>query len=292
MVDFLKNDRLLADGDWWAPEVCSRAVLRKGCSASHLFLLNYSLYICKMIELPLCFLPAFLLRLVVLNPMLLMTQGTVDGAIMAFTRGAAFNIGGGFHHSSRSKSGGFCIFPDISLAIYHLRDYFGLSRFMIIDLDAHQGDGHERDFMDDPNVHIVDFYNPDVFPGDHYARKAIKTGFHVRYETKDAQYLEQVHRKIGQAVEVFQPEFIVYNAGTDISSGDPLGHLNISDQAIIERDEAVFEIALGKKIPILMILSGGYQKKNAKTIAESISNLHRRFNVLNMQKAVDTSKKQ
>ncbi len=31
---------------------------------------------------------------------------------------------------------------------------------MIIDLDAHQGNGHERDLMDDQNVHIVDAYNP------------------------------------------------------------------------------------------------------------------------------------
>ena len=290
-MDFLKADRLLADGDWWEPEVCSRAVLRKGCSASHLFLLNYSLYVCKMIELPLCFLPACLLRPLVLNPMLLMTQGTVDAAVMAFTRGVAFNIGGGFHHSSRSRSGGFCIFPDISLAVYHLRDYFGLRKFMIIDLDAHQGDGHERDFMLDPNVHIVDFYNPDVFPGDQYARKAIKTEFLVRYETKDDRYLQQV-QKIRQAVQDFGPEFIIYNAGTDISSGDPLGHLNISDKTIIDRDEEVFDIALGNKIPILMVLSGGYQKKNAKTIAESISNLHHRFNVLDLQKTVDPNKKQ
>lgn len=287
---FLKEDGLLQEDEHWSPGVCSRAVLRKGCSMKHLFLLNYSIYISKMIELPLCFLPAFLLRLVVLNPMLMMTQGTIDGAIMAFNRGVAFNIGGGFHHSSRSKSGGFCIFPDISIAIYHLRDYFGVKKFMIIDLDAHQGDGHERDFMNDPAVHIVDFYNPDVFPGDEYAKKAIKTEFHVKYKTRDEEYLLNVEKKISAAISSFQPDFIIYNAGTDISNGDPLGQVNISDEAIIKRDEAVFSMALKAKKPILMILSGGYQKKNAKTIADSIKNLHQQFNILGNQNGISANK--
>ena len=31
---------------------------------------------------------------------------------------------------------------------------------MIIDLDAHQGNGHERDYINNPNVYILDAYNP------------------------------------------------------------------------------------------------------------------------------------
>ena len=32
---------------------------------------------------------------------------------------------------------------------------------MIIDLDAHQGNGHETDFLNDKEtVYIVDFFNP------------------------------------------------------------------------------------------------------------------------------------
>ena len=46
---------------------------------------------------------------------------------------------------------------------------------MIIDLDAHQGNGHERDMMDDQNVHIVDAYNPHIYPHDVFAMRGIKT---------------------------------------------------------------------------------------------------------------------
>ena len=30
---------------------------------------------------------------------------------------------------------------------------------MIIDTDAHQGNGHERDFVGDPDTFILDIYN-------------------------------------------------------------------------------------------------------------------------------------
>lgn len=63
--------------------------------------------------------------------------------------------------------------------------------------------------------------------------------------------------------------------------GDPLGDLNISEKGIIERDELVFRHAYEvNKVPILMVLSGGYQQSNAPNIADSIRNLSEKFNLL------------
>ena len=47
-------------------------------------------------------------------------------------------------------------------------------KVMIIDLDAHQGNGHERDFMNDDNVYILDMYNRSIYPRDGFAKTAIK----------------------------------------------------------------------------------------------------------------------
>ena len=33
-----------------------------------------------------------------------------------------------------------------------------------------QGNGHERDFIDDPNVYIMDVYNFGIYPRDTYAK--------------------------------------------------------------------------------------------------------------------------
>jgi histone deacetylase 11 len=76
-----------------------------------------------------------------------------------------------------------------------------------------------------------------------------------------------------QALDEFKPQFIIYNAGTDILAGDGLGRLNVSAQGIIERDQIVFQQARKRNIPMLMILSGGYTLQSAGVISKSIANL-------------------
>lgn len=77
--------------------------------------------------------------------------------------------------------------------------------------------------------------------------------------------------------ETFKPEMIIYNAGTDCMEGDPLGRLNISPEGIIKRDLAVFKESLDAHVPVVMVLSGGYQLTNAPVIADSIKNLVEKF---------------
>lgn len=45
-------------------------------------------------------------------------------------------------------------------------------------------------------------------------------------------------------------------------------------QGIVKRDEVVFRVVRAHDIPILMVTSGGYQKRTARIIADSILNLH------------------
>ena len=115
----------------------------------YLFKLQYTLFICAKVEVPLFILPAFFLRFRVLNPMMRCALGSVDAAFMALDHGWAINLGGGYHHASRKDGGGFCIYPDITMIAHYLRKEKRASKILIIDLDAHQGNGHERDFIGD-----------------------------------------------------------------------------------------------------------------------------------------------
>jgi histone deacetylase 11 len=135
----------------------------------------YSLFVSKYVELPLCILPASLIRWRLLNPCLYATQGTIDGGLMAIEKGWAINFSGGYHHAHCANGGGFCIYPDITLVIRYLKEFRRqkMKKFMIIDLDAHQGNGHERDFMDDDSVFVFDAFNPHIYPGDTFARKKL-----------------------------------------------------------------------------------------------------------------------
>lgn len=119
------------------PAEPTREFLLEKMSPFYLFKLCYSLYICKCLEVPLFFLPAWFLRMRVLDPMLKATQGSVDAAIMAFDHGWAINLSGGYHHANCKSGGGFCIYPDITFIVHFARKYKGIRRVLIIDLDAH-----------------------------------------------------------------------------------------------------------------------------------------------------------
>lgn len=47
-------------------------------------------------------------------------------------------------------------------------------------------------------------------------------------------------------------------------------------QGIIDRDEIVFQKVRQRRIPIVMLTSGGYQRVTAAVIADSIANLNKK----------------
>ena len=203
-------------------------------------------------------LPGWLLRMRLLEPMQCATLGSVEAACMAHIHGWAINLGGGFHHATHSSGGGFCIYPDITFITRYMEEWHGINRFMIVDLDAHQGNGHERDHQDKDKYHILDAYNHRIYPGDELAKEFISTDIDASRFNSDERYLRKVREELENAMETFKPKFLIYNAGTDCMRGDPLGRLDISEQGIVDRDEMVFEIFLRRKVPVVMILSGGY----------------------------------
>lgn len=174
------------------PSIISRKLLLQKMSKLYLLKLNYSIAICSCIEMPLCFIPSPLLRWRVLNPMMFATQGTILASISALKLKWAINLSGGFHHATCTKGGGFCVYPDISLAVHYLQTRHGIQRIMIIDLDAHQGNGHQRDHLNRDDIFIVDAYNHHIYPGDKAAKKAIRRDIIVNSSTTDAEYLDKV----------------------------------------------------------------------------------------------------
>ncbi|XP_021335266.2 histone deacetylase 11 isoform X1 [Danio rerio] len=286
VIRFLKEEQFITDEIIVLAREASEADLLVVHTARYLNRLKnailegsreWSLVVATITEIPpLLFLPNFLVQRKVLRPLRTQTGGTIMAGKLAIDRGWAINVGGGFHHCSSDKGGGFCAYADITLAIKFLFERVeGVASATIIDLDAHQGNGHERDFLEDRRVYIMDVYNRHIYPGDGYAKRAIKRKVELDWGTEDSEYLQKVDLHSEGALNEARPDIIIYNAGTDILDGDPLGGLAISPQGIIKRDEIIFRAARRRGIPILMVTSGGYQKKTARIIADSILNLHR-----------------
>ncbi|KAH9644559.1 hypothetical protein HF086_000333 [Spodoptera exigua] len=189
-----------------------------------------------------------------LKPMRLQTGGSVLAGKLALERGWAINVGGGFHHCSGDKGGGFCPYADITLLIRFLVLHQMIQNAMIVDLDAHQGNGYERDFLGVPEVYIMDMYNKYIYPNDKHAKRAIRKKVELGNKVEDMEYMLKLRQNLKEALKEFKPDIL----------------------GIVKRDEFVFETCKAENIPIVMLTSGGYLRKTARIIADSIMNLHRK----------------
>jgi len=181
----------------------SRRWLLNNMSSGYLRTFNVSFFVSKYVELPLFFLPGWFLRSQMLEPMMLGSKGSVDAAFLAMHKGWAINLAGGFHHATRENGEGFCVFPDITFVTYYLRKIYNVKKILIIDLDAHQGNGHERDHMGDANTFIIDAYNHSIYPGDAFAKKGIHYDIDINSNTTDAAFIKDINKGMTKAMEEF-----------------------------------------------------------------------------------------
>nr|XP_018916208.1 PREDICTED: histone deacetylase 11 [Bemisia tabaci] len=272
----LKKENMLSDETVSTPVEADAEMLLLVHTQKYLNSLKWSWKVAKITEIPaIAIIPNWIINQRYLKPMRFQVGGSVLAGELAIHRGWSINIGGGFHHCSGNEGGGFCSYADITLLIKWLFKFYPqrVKTAMIVDLDAHQGNGHERDFFNDEKVFIMDVFNREIYPRDSPAKEAIKCMVELESYTSDSEYLDLVERKLERSLHKFHPDILVYNAGTDILSGDPLGRLDISAEGIIRRDEIVFMKARERRVPIVMLTSGGYLKKTAEIISRSILNL-------------------
>jgi len=259
--------------DFFSPKEVTEKELLSVHSEEYITSLKNPVNIAKIAELSLlASMSTEFLQNQLLRSVRLATGGTILGASLAKEYGWAINLSGGYHHAKANTGGGFCFYADIPIAIYKLFKMNPELSVLIIDLDAHQGNGYASIFEDDERIHILDVYNREIYPNDTEAKRYIEFNYPVKSYMEDEEYISLVEKAIPDAVAKSNPRLIVYIAGTDILKGDELGCMGVSEDGIIKRDEIVFKNAIGKGIPILMVLGGGYSKKSALVTAKSIGN--------------------
>src|SRR5215204_2985290 len=68
-------------------------------------------------------------------------SGTISAARLAVETGIASNLAGGTHHAYPDRGEGYCVLNDVAVAIRVLQRERRVEKFLIVDLDVHQGDG-------------------------------------------------------------------------------------------------------------------------------------------------------
>lgn len=268
----------IAQDELYRPEKATYEQLREVHSAQYLDGLKKSSLVARIAEVPpLKYVPNFLLQKGMLNSMKYATGGTVLAAQLAMKEGWAVNLGGGYHHAKSRGGEGFCFFADIPLAIKKLRETHKDLKVLVVDLDAHQGNGLEEVLGADQKTAIFDMYSKYNYPADYAVRQYIDFDYPLPTNIDDQAYLGILKRELPKAIEQTKPDLIIYNAGSDVYEKDPLGKMRLTKAGIIERDAFLFEQAFANKKPILMTLSGGYSKESADIVGSSLENVVKRF---------------
>jgi len=166
------------------------------------------------------------------------TLAAVD-AVMAGDAPRAFVPIAGLHHAGRGNASGFCVFNDCGVALEYLRHKHGLVRLAYVDIDAHHGDGVYYGFDEDPDLMFADIHEDGrfLFPG---TGGADETGRGVARGTKLNIPLppgagDEDFRAAWEQVETYlhraEPEFIVFQCGADSLAGDPITHLQFTEES-------------------------------------------------------------
>jgi acetoin utilization protein AcuC len=198
----------------------------------------------------------------------LATGATLVGAdlILAGEVDIAFNPSGGYHHAFPEKAAGFCYINDNAIACSILAE--AGKRVLYLDVDVHNGDGVAHAFYDRSDVMTISLHeNPKMlFPGTGFEDEIGEgkgKGFCVNLPlpvgTYDRAYLYAFESVVMPLIGAFAPEVIVFELGVDALAGDPLAHLQLTNNTYVE----VIQRLLNFGIPILATGGGGYNVENS-----------------------------
>ncbi len=192
----------------------------------------------------------------------LAVQGTVDAARAALEDGLAGNLAGGTHHAFADHGEGFCVLNDVAVAIRVLQREGRAARALVIDLDVHQGNGTACIFDGDPDVFTFSMHGERNYPT-RKMRSCLDVG--LGDGVGDDEYLGLLARHLSEILANFTPDIVFYLAGVDPARGDRYGRLALSDEGIRQRDRHVLEACLGRRLPVVITMAGGYAATPERT---------------------------
>ena len=186
---------------------------------------------------------------------LISPNGTFLTAQLALKNGIACHLAGGTHHAHYDFASGFCILNDLAITAKALLAQEKVNKVLIFDCDVHQGDGTARILEDEPHAITCSIHCEKNFP----ARKA-RSNYDIELTVgmTDDEYLAIVKESLSNVITKEKPDFVIYDAGVDIYSGDPLGLLEVSEEGIYQRDCTVLALCQQQGIPVATVIGGGY----------------------------------
>ena len=185
-------------------------------------------------------------------------EATRQACHAALQDGVAAVLAGGTHHSFQNRGEGYCVFNDVAIAIRDLQVHQPGIKVMVVDTDAHQGNGTNSILASDPNVFTYSIHVGRNFPSKKVSGSMdVET---VRY-VEGEMYLKQLFNTLAAALDVFSPDLVIWIAGADNHRNDRMGQMLLDLKDFMRRDEVILRAFIGNRIPVAILYGGGYNRQ-------------------------------
>ena len=165
------------------------------------------------------------------------------------------------HHATPVRSMGFCMFNSAAICARALAERG--ERVLVVDYDAHHGNGTQDVFWEDGRVMYVSWHQYPFYPGtggllERGAAAGVGTTINLPMPegaTGDV-YRRGWEEAVLPAVEAFDPDWLVLSAGFDAHRADPLTNLGLAAGDFADLTHAIVRVVSpGRRIAFL---EGGY----------------------------------
>lgn len=188
---------------------------------------------------------------------------TVAAARAALEEGLGVNLAGGTHHAFSDRGEGYCVFNDVAIAARAVLAERPATRILVVDCDAHQGNGTAAIFAEEERVFTFSIHDARNFP----LRKE-RSDLDVGLESgaDDAAYLGALGKALPAIFEAAAPGLVFYLAGADPFREDAFGRMKLSKEGLLERDRMVLGRCAATGAATVVVMAGGYARDIADTV--------------------------
>ena len=189
-------------------------------------------------------------------------EGTRLAMRAALRDGAAANLAGGTHHAFADHGEGFCALNDVVVGVRDLHVEHPKLKIMVVDTDAHQGNGTHALLGADPRV-----FTYSIHVAANYPSRKVPGSLDVGLErfVAGSVFLDALRQSLPDAVERFRPDLAVWLSGADPHQNDRFGQMQLTVRDMDERDAFVLSLFVPRGIPVAVLYGGGYNRELANT---------------------------
>ena len=171
------------------------------------------------------------------------------------------------HHAEPDQVMGFCIFNNIAIAAREALSG-GMERIMVIDYDAHHGNGTQAACLHDERFGFISTHQWGIYPGTGWITDAPHAAGRLVNVPLSAFAGDEVFSRVADEifqpiVEKFRPQMLFVSAGFDSHWSDPLTSLGLSTRGFFNISRKLVDLAEEYcSARIVFVLEGGYDSHN------------------------------